>query len=154
EQARPTHLSSVERIAKDFEDRAWIGSKAIDCPQERTAPHSGCTHLLDYLDDQVLITLPGDCATPGTLWVQARKDRHGCGDPDWSGLGLGVQLIGLDLIKREVCLTDKLGMHLFGVLSSFELPVSNGAFIKAKGEHNRWDRTALREQGQNEQHEP
>src|SRR5262249_40584720 len=119
--------------------RAWIGPKAIDRPQERTAPRSGCADLLDYAGDQLLITLPRDCAAQ----PETRKDCQGCGEPDRSSLGLGIQLIGLNLSKLQGALTDQLGMHLFGMLAGFELPIGNAAFIKAKSEHNRWDGTAL-----------
>jgi hypothetical protein len=66
------------------------------------------------LDNQLLITLPADCAAQ----PQSRKDRHRRGDPERSGLGLGIQLIGLNLAKIEVALADKLSMHLFGMLPS------------------------------------
>ncbi len=136
-------------IAKDVQDGFRIGSKTINCPQERAAPLRCCTHLHYHLLDQALVAFPSN----STPQPQAREDSHRVRNPDRSSLRFGIQLISLDLAKIEGALADNLGLNLFGMPPGFEMPIGNRTFVKAKGEHNRRDRAALGQQGQNEQHQ-
>jgi hypothetical protein len=59
-------------------------------------------------------------------------------------------LVGLDVLQIYLALLDHVLMHLLAVPASAGQPGGHGAFIQTKGGHNRWEWTAMAQQGEND----
>src|SRR5882724_2639741 len=142
--ARPTRLACRKRITKGFPEGTGVGPKSIRAEQQRgtsgtpTDPRQEGPHQPQV---PLLTDLPGQ---PQPL-AYTHRQRH----PANFALLLNADLIGLHLAQR-LGLFDQVFLHGLGLPPCPCKPRRHRPLIKAKGDHDGLQGTAMRQEGEDQ----